>query len=99
MTAGTNAEIIVVGLTENGQPRAARFATNDEALVRRAAGKLGYQVAIVTGRPDVKTVQALRPGHVYRTAKLFAGPVRPKVYSAILQIVAAYQDSAPGSSG
>ncbi len=79
--------LVLFGLDENSQPRAARFMENDEELVNRAAQALGLTVGIATQAKSFKVVNELPLGRLHATGKAVVPNIARDLYDRLIALV------------
>jgi hypothetical protein len=79
--------IVLFGLDEDGQPRAARFMETDEELVARAAQALGLRLGIATNAKHFDVVKDLPLGRIHATGKTAVPSISQELYDKLNGLV------------
>src|SRR5882724_1355524 len=79
--------IVLFGLDDKAQPRAASFTNDDETLLTRLAQALGLRVGITTGTKHAAILSKLPQGDVHATGKTAVPNIPPDLYEKLNALV------------
>src|ERR1700754_526717 len=79
--------IVLFGLDENGKCRAAKFASEDEAVVNKLALARGLRVGLANGAKHAALLGKLPEGRLYSTGKSSVPLIGSKLYETLSVLV------------
>ena len=97
-TNRTTPELIVLGLDDEGKPRAARFPTGHDNLVTRAAKAMNLTVCKADGEALAELAKKLQTGRMYATGRAFVPQVGRSLYDRLVERLKFAGQAVPGET-
>ncbi len=95
---GSAAELIVLGMDEQGKSRAARFSSDQADLVAKAAKAMNLSVCKANGGDLAELAKKLPVGRLYATGRGFVPSVGRSLYGKIVEQLQLAGQPVPGNA-
>lgn len=85
-TSKVTTSVVLYGLDQNGEPRAARFFEANQSLLSRLAQALSLRIGIASGAKHADTLAEIPPGRVFSTGNGVVPNISQELYDKIIAL-------------